>query len=78
MHRQTNFTLTLTTIFSGPCIFSWAARAFLNGVGVLGVGTMMDLRILGVLKLSETKREILTTLAKMKRSIHQHTCNIAN
>lgn len=42
-----------TTIFKGPCIFSWAAKAFLNGVGVLGVWAIMDLRTLGVLKLNK-------------------------
>lgn len=42
---------TLTSIFSGPCIFSWAAKAFLKGVGVLGVGIMTVLWNLGVLEL---------------------------
>lgn len=40
-----------TSIFSGPCIFSCAAKAFLKGVGVLGVGIMTVLRNLGVLEL---------------------------
>lgn len=44
-----------TTIFKGPCIFSWAAKAFLKGVGVLGVWTIIDLRTFGVLKLIKAK-----------------------
>lgn len=38
----------LTSIFSGPCIFSCAAKAFLKGVGVLGVGIVTVLRNVGV------------------------------
>lgn len=43
-----------TTIFKGPYFFSWAAKAFLNGVGVLGVVPSSDLLIVGVLKLYKT------------------------
>lgn len=41
----------LTSIFSGPCIFSCAANAFLKGVGVLGVGIVTVLRNVGVREL---------------------------
>lgn len=46
----------ITSIFSGPCIFSWAAKAFLKGVGVLGVGIVTDLRNLGVCDLESLQR----------------------
>lgn len=41
----------LTSIFRGPYLISWAARACLNGVGVLGELSRIDLLIAGVLKL---------------------------
>lgn len=41
----------LTTILRGPYFFSWAASAFLKGVGVLGVVPNIDLLIVGVLNL---------------------------
>ncbi len=44
-----------TTILNGPCIFSWAASAFLKGVGVLGVWTIIFLWSFGVLKLWRQK-----------------------
>lgn len=41
-----------TTILRGPYFFSWAASAFLKGVGVLGVVPNIDLLIVGVLNLT--------------------------
>lgn len=41
----------LTSIFRGPYLISWAASACLNGVGVLGELSRIDLLIAGVLKL---------------------------
>lgn len=47
----------LTSIFSGPCIFSWAAKAFLKGVGVLGVAVVTVLRNVGVRDLTRWQRK---------------------
>lgn len=69
-----------TTIFSGPCIFSWAARAFLKGVGVFGVCPMIDLRTFGVLKLiTETWSSTVSTPVKSsgkKTDTHTHTLEL--
>lgn len=43
--------LELTSIFRGPYLISWAVSACLNGVGVLGELSRIDLLIAGVLKL---------------------------
>lgn len=45
----------LTSIFKGPYFNSWAEIAFLNGVGVLGELSNIDLLIAGVLKLVKVK-----------------------
>lgn len=56
-----------TTIFRGPYFFSWAAKAFLNGVGVLGVVPRRDLLIVGVLKLSKRKNMFASHITLLKK-----------
>jgi hypothetical protein len=63
---------TLTSILTGPCIFSCAARAFLNGVGVLGVGIMTVFRYFGVLELREAHSVRKNTKIGIKIGEHDH------
>jgi len=53
--QPTNFTpFQVLTILIGPCFMTWAAMAFLNGVGVLGTDSAMERHNIGVRLLLQT------------------------
>lgn len=52
-----------TVSLRGPYFFSWAAKAFLKGVGVLGVEPKRDLLIVGVLKLFKHRKVFIHTFS---------------